>query len=248
MKKLFAIVLALACMLTVSALAEDLPTIVMGTNAEFSPYEFHDGDEIVGIDADIAAAIAEKLGYQLVIEDMDFNSIVTSVATGKIDFGMAGLSITEERLQTVDFTISYATGYQVIIIPEGSPIASVDDLMAGGYTIGVQQATTGDLYCTWDIEDEGLGTVMRFNKGADAVAALVSGKLDCVVIDNEPAKVFVAANPGLAILETAYAIEDYAICVSKDNPELLDDMNAALTELIEDGTVKAIIDSYISAE
>ncbi len=178
--------------------AADAPTLTMGTNAEFPPYEFYDGDAVVGIDAEIAGAIADKLGMKLVIEDMAFDSIITAVDSGKIDMGMAGMTVTEERLQSVDFSTSYATGVQVVIVTEDSKITSVDDLFAEGanYRIGVQSGTTGDLYATWDLEDEGLATVQRYNKGADAVQALVTGKVDCVIIDNEPAKAFVAANNG----------------------------------------------------
>lgn len=222
--------------------------LTMGTNAEFPPYEYYEGDKVVGIDAEVAAAIAGKLGLELVIEDMEFDSVIPSVKSGKIDMGMAGMTVTDERLEEVNFTTSYATGVQVIIVPEGSPIQSVDDLFGdGNYTIGVQLATTGDLYCTWDIEDEGLGAVDRYNKGADAVMALKSGKVDCVVIDNEPAKVFIANNEGLKILDTEYALEDYAIAVSKENTALYDAINEALEALIADGTVKSIVDKYIPA-
>ena len=176
--------------------AADAPTLTMGTNAEFPPYEFYEGDTVVGIDAEIAAAIADKLGRRLVIEDMAFDSIITAVTSGKIDMGMAGMTVTEERQQSVDFSTSYATGVQVVIVAEGSEITSVDDLFEGGWRIGVQQGTTGDLYATWDLEDAGLATVQRYNKGADAVQALVTGKVDCVIIDNEPAKAFVEANNG----------------------------------------------------
>lgn len=221
-------------------------TLVMATNAEFPPYEYYENNEVVGIDAEIAAAIAEKLGMELVIEDMSFDSIIPAIISGKADVGLAGMTVTEDRLENVDFSTSYATGVQVVIVAEGSEITSVDDLFGdNNYTIGVQQATTGDLYCTWDIEDEGLGTVERFNKGADAVAALVAGKVDCVVIDNQPAKAFVEANEGLVILDTEYTVEDYAIALAKDS-ELTAVVDAALQELIADGTVQAILDKYIS--
>ena len=172
------------------------PVLKMGTNAEFPPYEFYEGDAVVGIDAEIAAAIADKLGMKLVIEDMAFDSIIPAITSGKVDMGMAGMTVTEDRLQSVDFSTSYATGVQVVIVAEGSKIASVDDLFEGGWKIGVQMGTTGDLYATWDLEDEGLAEVQRYNKGADAVQALVTGKVDCVIIDNEPAKAFVEANNG----------------------------------------------------
>jgi len=224
--------------------------LTMATNAEFPPYEYMENNEVVGIDAEIAKAIADKLGYELKIENVDFDSLIPGVQTGKYDFVMAGMTVTEDRLEQVNFTQTYAKGVQSIIVKEDSPITTADDLFAEGanHKIGVQLTTTGDLYCTWDIEDEGLGTVERFNKGADAVMALNSGKVDCVVIDNEPAKVFVANNPGLKILDTEYIEEDYAAAVSKENPELLEKIDGALGELIKDGTVAKIIEKYIPAE
>ncbi|MCL1835607.1 MAG: transporter substrate-binding domain-containing protein [Oscillospiraceae bacterium] len=176
--------------------AEGKPTLTMATNAEFPPYEFFQSGQIVGIDPEIAAAIADKLGMKLVIDNMDFGAIIAAVQTGKVDMGMAGMTVTDERLQTINFSTSYAKGVQVIIVREDSDIKTADDLFAGTkmYTIGVQQDTTGDLYTTWDLEDEGLATIDRYNKGADAVMALTSGKVDCVVIDIEPAKSFVASN------------------------------------------------------
>ena len=247
MKKILAI--ALICMLSLTGMAM-AETLKMGTNASFPPYEFYDDEtgEIVGIDAEVAAAICAKLGCDLEIVDMDFDAIIPAVTTGKIDFGMAGMTVTEERMQSVDFTTSYATGIQVVIVKEDSAIASVDDLFAEGanHKIGVQQGTTGDIYCSGDIEEAGLGTVERYKNGTDAVLALTSGKVDCVVIDNEPAKNYIAANEGLKILDTEYAVEDYAIALAKDS-ELTEKINAALEELIADGTVQAIIDKYIVA-
>jgi polar amino acid transport system substrate-binding protein len=226
-------------------------SLVMGTNAAFPPYEFiGDNGEVTGIDVEIAAAICAEMGYELVVRDMEFDSIISDVQYDKIDFGMAGLTVTEERMQFVNFSESYATGIQAIIVKEGSSITCADDLFAEGanHTIGVQLTTTGDLYATWDIEDEGLGTVDRYNKGADAVMALKSGKVDCVIIDNEPAKAFVAENDGLKILDTEYAVEDYAIAMNKGNEELYEQVNAALEELIKDGTVQKILDKYINAD
>lgn len=252
MKKIVALllvlVLALGCM--AGCAAKDDSKLVMATNAEFPPYEYMENGEVIGIDAEIAAAIAEKLGKELVIENVDFDSIIIGVQEGKYDFAMAGLTVTEDRKEQVDFTETYATGKQVIIVKNDSKITKADDLFAEGanHKIGVQLATTGDLYCTWDIEDEGLGKVERYNKGADAIMALQSGKVDCVVIDNEPAKVFVEQNEGLKILETEYIIEDYAAAVGKDNPELMKAINDALKELIADGSVAKIIEKYIPAE
>lgn len=248
MKKILALVLALTLTLTAGFALAD--TLTMATNASFPPYEYVEGDQVVGIDAEIAAAICEKLGYELVIEDMEFDSIIAAVQSGKADFGMAGMTVTEERLQSINFSDSYATGVQVVIVKEDSTITSVDDLFAEGAktVVGVQVSTTGDIYATGDIEDAGLGTISRFPNGNDAVMALVSGKIDCVVIDNEPAKAYVAANEGLKILDSQYAIEDYAACIAKDNTELLEKFNAALKELTDDGTIAAIISKYISAE
>ena len=252
MKKILSLVLALTmiCCVLTSCGGDRENVLTMATNAEFPPYEYMEGGEIVGIDAEIAKAIADKLGYELVIENVDFDSLIPGVQSNKYDFVMAGMTVTDERLEQVNFSQTYATGVQSIIVKEDSAIKSVDDLFAEGanHKIGVQLATTGDLYCTWDIEDEGLGTVERYNKGADAVMALTSGKIDCVVIDNEPAKVFVQNNEGLKILDTEYIQEDYAIAVNKDNEELLVKIDGALGELIADGTVKAIIEKYIPAE
>ena len=229
--------------------AADAEELVMATNAAFPPYEYVEGDEIVGIDAEIAGAIAEKLGLELQIDDMEFDAITTAVQGGKADIGLAGMTVTEERKEAVDFTVSYATGVQVVIVTEDSAITSVDDLFAEGanYVIGVQRNTTGDLYCTWDLEDEGLATVDRYSKGVDAVQALMTGKVDCVVIDNEPAKAFVESMGGLKILDTAYALEDYAGAMDKTRPELYAAVNAALEELIADGTIAAIVNKYIPA-
>jgi polar amino acid transport system substrate-binding protein len=224
--------------------------LTMATNAAFPPYEYIEGGKIVGIDAEIAGAIANKLGLELQIDDMEFDAIIEAVKGGKADIGLAGMTVTPDRAEEVDFTATYATGVQVVIVTEDSAITSVDDLFAEGASnvIGVQRNTTGDLYTTWDLEDAGLATIDRYSKGADAVQALKTGKVDCVVIDNEPAKAFVAEVEGLQILETEYVLEDYAGAMNKDNPELYAAVNAALEELIADGTVQAIIDTYISAE
>ncbi|MGI5977913.1 MAG: transporter substrate-binding domain-containing protein [Oscillospiraceae bacterium] len=222
----------------------------MATNAEFPPYEMvKDGSttEYEGIDVEIAQKIAEKLGLKLVVDNMDFSSVVTSVQTGKEDIAMAGLTVTDERKNSIDFTDSYATGKQVIIVKEGSDIKSAADLK--GKKIGCQEATTGYFYCSAPEEEDGYGeeNVTAYTNGALAVQALTDGKVDAVVIDNEPAKNYVASTSGLKILETPFISEDYAIGVSKENTALRDAINAVLKELIEDGTVKAIIDKYIAA-
>ena len=222
----------------------------MATEATFPPYEYYDGDSIVGIDVEIAQAIADKLGLTLQVTDIAFDSIIPGVQAGKYDVGFAGMTVTEERLQQVNFTDSYATGIQVVIVGPDSSITSVDDLFAEGanHVVGVQTSTTGFIYATSDIEEAGLGTVKSFSKTTDAIEALKNGQIDCVILDNEPAKALVAANPdaGLSILDTEYTVEDYAIAISKDNSALKDAINGALQELIADGTVQTILDKYIT--
>ena len=248
MKKLISIAIVCILVFSFAAMAE---TLKMGTNAAFQPYEYYDDESgaIIGIDAEVAALICEKLGYELEIVDMAFDSLIPALTSGKVDFVMAGMTVTEERKQSVDFSTSYAQGVQVVIVPEGSDITSIDDLTAEGasHKVGVQQGTTGDLYATWDIADAGLGSVEPYANGPDAVLALTSGKVDCVMIDNEPAKNLVAANEGLKILETPYTVEDYAIAVAKGS-ERTEKINAALEELIADGSVQAVIEKYIPAE
>lgn len=243
-----------AAQTTGAATAGDLKTVEAGelhmaTNAAFPPYEsVGDDGNFEGIDVEIAQKIADKLGLKLVIDDMDFGSVVTSVQTGKEDIAMAGLTVTDERKQNIDFTDSYATAVQVIIVPENSDIKTVDDLQ--GKKIGCQEGTTGYLYCSDTPENGGYGeeNVTAFPSGANAVQALLTGKIDCVVIDNEPAKQYVAENEGLKILDTEFVSEEYAIGVSKDNNGLLTAVNNALDELKADGTVQSIIDKYIKAD
>ncbi len=240
---------------TAEAAAADFTTVEdgklhMATNATFPPYEsIADDGTFEGIDVDIAGKIAEKLGLELVVDDMEFGSIITSVQTGKEDIAMAGLTVTDERKQNVDFTDSYATGVQVVIVPIDSDIETIDDLE--GKQIGCQESTTGYIYCSDTPENGGYGeeNVTAFPSGANAVQALLGGKVDAVVIDSQPAQEFVAQNAGkLKILSTEFVSEDYAIGVSKDNTALRDAVNNALKELIDDGTVQAILDQYIKAE
>ena len=244
MKKITALVLALmlALSLVSSALAD---TIVAATNVAFPPYEYYEDGVEAGIDVDIVKAICEKLGYDLQIVDTEFGSIIAGVATGKYDLGFGAITITEERAKSVHFTTSYATGIQSIIVKEDSTIASVDDLKADGIKIGVQQDTTGDIYAT---DDFGEDHMARFNKGADAVMALATGKVQAVIIDNSPAETFVAQNEGLKILPSAYAEEAYGFEISYEKEDFYNAFNAALEELLADGTIQAIIDKYIKAE
>ena len=247
MKKFLAVVLALAMVLAFAACTkapaadEQKEVLVMGTAAAFPPYEYTEADgSIVGIDPEIAQAIADKLGMELQIKDMEFDSLIAAVSGGSIDVVLAGMTVTEERLQSVNFSTSYAKGVQSIIVPENSDIKTADDLK--DHKIGVQAGTTGDIYCT---DDFGQDNVKQFTNGSLAVEALNNGQVDCVVIDNEPAKNYVAANEGLKILETAYTEEDYAIAIAKGNEELLQKVNKALDELKADGTLDKIISKYI---
>ena len=217
--------------------------LTMSTNAQFPPYEMTTDDGgFEGIDVEIATAIAEKLGLELDILDMDFDSALLAVQQGKSDIVMAGVTVNEDRLLVMDFTDSYATGVQVVIVKEGSDV-TIDNMGEG--LIGTQRGTTGNIYCT---DDYGEDHVVAYDDGFTAVQALMNGQVDCVVIDNAPAQEFVKNNAGLAILDTEYAVEDYAIGLNKGNTALLDAINSALAELIADGTVQSIIDKYITAE
>ena len=223
----------------------------LATCADFPPYEFvGDGGEFAGIDIEVATAVAEKLGYTLEVENMDFDSIIPAISTGKCQLGMAGITVTADRAQSVDFANSYATGIQAVIVKEDSPITTVDDLYAEGanYKVGVQLSTTGDIYFSDDVEDNKTTcTVEKFTVNGDSIAALKAGKIDAVIIDNEPAKNFVEANDGLKILDTKFAEEDYAMALKKGS-ELTPEINKALDELKADGTIQKIIDKYIPAK
>ncbi|MDE6456342.1 MAG: transporter substrate-binding domain-containing protein [Dysosmobacter sp.] len=222
----------------------------MSTNAAFPPYEMTtDAGGFEGIDVEVAQAIAEKLGLELVIDDMGFDAALLAAQNGQSDIVMAGVTVNEERLAVMDFSDSYATGVQVVIVKEGSSIQTLDDL-ANAQMIGCQKATTGYIYCSDTPENGGYGEdhVTAYETGALAVQALVNGQVDAVVIDNEPAKSFMAANEGLKILDTEFAVEDYAIGFAKGNTALLDAVNAAMAELKADGTFQDIVDKYITAE
>ena len=221
--------------------------LIMSTNASFPPYEMiADDGSFEGIDVEIAGAIAAKLGLELVVDDMDFSAALLAVQQNKSDIVMAGVSVTEERQLVMNFSESYATGVQTVIIKEGSDV-TMDNL--GEKMIGCQKGTTGYIYASDSPENGGYGEdhVTAFDNGASAVQALLNGQVDCVIIDNAPAQEFVAANPGLTTLDGAWVEEEYAIGMNKDNTALLDAVNQALAELTADGTVQAIIDKYISA-
>ena len=276
MKKIISLIIASLMLITLccgfASCNKDDNVLVMATNAAFPPYEYVEGGKFVGIDVEIAQAIADKLGMELQIEDVEFGSIIGGVVEGKYDMGMAGMTVTEERKQSVNFSNTYATGIQVIIVKDGSSITSLDDIFEfnadgdpvalkdANIKVGVQQDTTGDIYSSsdisgWgfcDVEEDGTVTtdrVVRYKTGADAVEALKTDKVNMVIIDNEPAKSFVAANEGIHILDgdNEYAVEDYAICIAKENTELLDKINKALDDLKKDGTIDKIVSKYIKA-
>ena len=260
MKKFVALLLAVLMVASLCACGQkdtgsDFQTVtkgklIMSTNAEFAPYEYvaddgkgFQGTGYEGIDIEIAYALAQKLGLELVVDNMDFDAALSAVQTGKSDMVAAGVTVTPDRLNAMSFTDSYANGVQVVIVKEGSDIKSIDDLQ--GKKIGTQRGTTGYLYCS---DDFGEDAVVAYDNGLTAVQALNNGQVDAVVIDNEPAKAYVESNPGLKILDTSYAEEDYAIGMNKSNTALVEAVNAALEELKADGTLQSIVDKYIKAE
>lgn len=268
MKKILALLAVVALMATMLCFAgcgekaED-EVLDMATNAAFPPYEYKGDDgNFAGIDVEIAGKIAEKLGMTLKIHDVDFDTIISGVQTGKFDMGMAGMTVTDERKKSVNFSDTYATGVQAVIVKADSTYTSYEDFYTGfgddgnplgtkeGIKIGVQQGTTGDIYCSDEPAKWGFGmsNVTQYKTGAEAIEALKGGKVTAVIIDNEPAKSFVEANEGLKILEGKYTEEDYAICVAKDKEELLNKINTALKELIADGTVAQIVEKYIPSD
>lgn len=227
--------------------------LIMSTNAQFPPYEMvadgegFNGTGFEGIDVEIASAIADKLGLELQIDDMEFDSALLAVQNNTADVMLAGLTYNEERDEVMDFTTSYATGVQVVIVKEGSDV-TMDNL--GEKMIGTQRGTTGYIYASDTPENGGYGEdhVQAYDNGATAVQALVNGQIDAVIIDQAPAEEFVAANDGLTILPGNWVEEQYCAAVDEGNEALLGAIDTALQELIADGTVDEIMSKYISAE
>lgn len=218
--------------------------LIWGTNAAFEPYEYMEGDKVVGIDAEIADALAAKLGLEAQVENMDFDAIISAVTAGKVDIGLAGMTVSEERLVNVDFSEPYVEAGQAIIVKEGSEIKTVADLK--DKIVGVQRGTTGDEYVSDDDNGVGVASVERYSNGPDAAQALLTDKIDAVVIDNEPAKKLVENAEGLVKLEENLTSEQYAIAVPKDKPELLEAINSALKEMQDSGELQAILDKYLN--
>lgn len=222
--------------------------LYMSTNATFPPYEStNDAGEFVGIDIDVAKAIADKLGLELEVMDMDFDAALLAVQQGKADIVMAGVTVTKDRQMVMDFSNSYATGVQKVIVKEGSDV-TMDNL--GEKLIGCQRGTTGYIYASDTPENGGYGEdhVIAYDDGGTAVQALINGQIDCVIIDGEPAEAYAAANPGLTVLDGTWVEEQYAIGMAKGNTQLLEAVNKALEELTADGTIQSIVDKYITAE
>ncbi|MBO4903655.1 MAG: basic amino acid ABC transporter substrate-binding protein [Lachnospiraceae bacterium] len=243
MKKTIVALLALAITMSLCACGSaSSGKLVMATNAAFPPYESVDGTDIIGIDPEIAKLIADDLGLELVIEDMAFDSIIAAVQSGKADIAMAGLTVTEDRKQNINFSVPYTEAAQVIVVKTDSTITGPDDLK--GKTIGVQIGTTGDIYAG-DIED---AVIERYSKYFEAINALTQNKIDAVIVDREPARVFVNDSDELKMIDEEFTLEEYAIGVAKENTELLDKINASLKKLQDSGEIDKIINKYISAE
>lgn len=269
MKKVLALLLAMLMIVGVCACGQapqdddkaEVKKLIMATNAAFPPYEFvDDNNEYAGIDVEIAGLIAKELGMELEIKDVDFGAILGGVESGMYDIGMAGMTVNDERKLQVNFSNTYAKAKQVVIVKADSSYTSYEEFYTGfdaeteaptgiidGLQIGVQQDTTGHIYASDDLENWGFGedAVIPYKTGPDAVQALLTGKINAVIIDSEPAKAFVAQNEGLKILDGAYADEEYAIAIKKENTDLLAKVNAALVKLTDDGSIDTIVKKYI---
>ena len=215
--------------------------ILMVTEATFPPYEFREGNAIMGIDPEIMREVARRTGRELVIEDMSFDSVITAVVSGKADVAASGITVTPERRGKVDFSIPYVEAAQVIIVPKGSPIRGREDIR--GRRIGVQHGATGDIYVTRNIQQP-----ERFPNGALAVAAVAAGKVDAAVIDQDPARMYGAGNDRLEILPEPLTSESSAIAVRKGNPELLQDINSASADLKASGRLEEIRTAYAAMQ
>lgn len=251
MKKLISIVLSVLMLFnlfacnnnTTSANKEESGkrTLIMCTNAEFPPYEYHDGNEIVGIDIDIIKAIGEMKGFNVEIQDIAFDATIPAVMSNKADFAMSGMTVTEDRLKNVDFTHTYQTAIQSVVVAPNSDINALEDLQ--GKKIGVIEGYTGDLYAT---EEFGESNIERYHKNTDGFQALKSGRIDAFIIDDQVAIALVKENGGdFKILDSAYATEEYAIAVKKGNTEILNMLNEAIDEMKNSGELQRIIDKYI---
>ncbi len=232
MKKIIILLLSL---FLISGCGKDDDTLVMVTEAGFAPYEYYENGEIVGADVDIAKEIAKKLGKELVIKDVAFDSIINEVKTGKADFGAAGISYSDERAEKVDFTINYTTSKQIVIVKEDSNITTND---LDNLKIAVQLGSVGDSYVTKNYPN---AEVVRQKKYLAAIEDLKTSKVDCVVMDELPAKEILEENSGLKILENELFTDTYGMIVKKGNKELLNAINEVLEELMKNGKIEEFI-------
>jgi polar amino acid transport system substrate-binding protein len=248
LKAFLAICMAAAMIVPFAACSKSSNTVTMSTNATFEPFEYKSGGNIVGIDVDIANKVAAKLGKKLAINDVEFESLPAELSSGKCDFVAAGMSVDEDRKKNMDFSDPYFDATQSIIVLKGSAIQSRTDL--NGKKVGVQQGTTGDKFCTNEkhTSDIKVGTVKRYNKGADAISDLTAGRIDAVVIDDFPAQKFVSQNSAkLVKLKDALTVEHYAIAVKKGNTELVNTINGVLKDMKSSGELDKIINKYKSS-
>jgi len=243
-KKLVSIIVVsvMAATLFAGCGSKNEDTLIVGTEAGFAPYEYMEGDKVVGIDMDIAQAIADSMGKELVIKNMDFDGALLAVQNGTVDFVAAGVSVNEERKEVMDFSIDYVDSTEVVVINNVTPtVASVEDL--AGKIVGVQQGNIADFYVEANIEAK---EIKRYTKFAQAAEDLKNGKIDCIVMDLFPAEELVAANTELAILDGALFEDKYAIAVKKGNSELLDEIDTTIQKLKDDGKIEEFYENHTS--
>ena len=238
-KKILSICLVFILTLILSGCGKNKNEIIMVTEAGFAPYEYYENGEIVGVDVAIAKEIAKELGKKLVVKNVDFDSIVSELKSGKADFAAAGMSITEERKKQVDFTIEYVTSNQVVVVKKDSSLNDITQL--DGKRIAVQLGTVGDSYVTENYKNSEINRQKKFLVAAEAVK---NNKADCIVMDQIPAQKLVSQNPELKILDGILFKDSYGMAVKKGNTELLDTMNTVLQRLIDEGKIEEYIIEY----
>ncbi|MDF2511642.1 MAG: putative secreted protein [Herbinix sp.] len=245
-KKLVSMLLvtAMAATIFTGCKKEESNTIIVGTEAGFAPYEYMDGDKVVGIDMDIAQAIADSMGKELVVKNMDFDGALLAVQNGTVDFVAAGVSVDAERAKVMDFSTEYVDSTEVVVVNAANPaVTTVDDAGLAGKIIGVQQGNIADFYVEENVESK---EIKRYTKFAQASEDLKNGKIDCIVMDQYPAEELVAANSELVIMDGTLFQDKYAIAVDKGNKELLDEINTVIEDLKASGKMDEIIAAHTS--
>lgn len=237
------VVVMIFLILFLGGCGKDDDKLVMVTEAGFAPYEYYENGEIVGVDIDIAKEIAKYLGKELVVKDVAFDSIINEVKTGKADFGAAGISYNEERAKQVDFTINYSTSKQIVVVKEDNIKININDL--DNLKIAVQIGSVGDTYVTKNYPN---AEIVRQKKYLAAIQDLLKNKVDCVVMDELPAKEILKNNAGLKILNQELFSDTYGMVVKKGNKELLDAINKVLEDLIEEGKINEYIINHMEGE